>query len=106
MRCYACREIPLGVLWENVMKCLLIVLLFDLGYLQSQLFGREQDSPRERWNLNGDWLFERQAHGTGELGSFDRMTGRASLIEPRFLKATDPAYDDAEWQPVDLPHTW
>lgn len=88
------------------MRCLLIVLLLELTCPPNRLFGRELTSPRERWSLNADWLFERQTHGAGELGSFDRMTGLAARIEPRFLKATDPAFDDAKWQQVDLPHTW
>jgi beta-galactosidase len=59
-----------------------------------------------RQNFNAGWLFHRQSHGVGELGSFDRETGMAGQIEPRFRNALNPAYDDFFWQPVNLPHTW
>jgi beta-galactosidase len=62
--------------------------------------------PRIRQNLNAGWLFERQDHGTGELGSFDRDIAEASKIEPRFKDASTVAYDDSSWSPIDLPHTW
>ncbi len=61
---------------------------------------------RIRQNLNAGWLFERQVHGTGELGSFDRETAGANRIEPRFQRANMPAYDDSWWSRIDLPHTW
>src|SRR5581483_306702 len=62
--------------------------------------------PRVRQSFNAGWLFARQSQGTGELGSFDRQNSTASVVEPRFLHAMDPAYDDAWWQLVALPHTW
>ena len=83
-----------------------VALLLLLLVVPGQPSGQEQVSPRERWNLNRDWLFERQIHGTGELGSFDRMTGQAARIEPRFSNAMDPTYDDTGWESVDVPHTW
>jgi hypothetical protein len=61
---------------------------------------------RERVNFNSGWLFERQAHGAGELGSFDRDTGVAGQVEARFRQASEPAYDDSDWQRIRLPHTW
>jgi len=62
--------------------------------------------PRVRQNLNGGWLFERQSKGTGALGSFDRENGAAAEVELRFREANRVAYDDSEWQAIDLPHTW
>jgi len=61
---------------------------------------------RIRRNFNANWLFQRQAHGSGELGSFDRQVGLAGQIEPRFREAPNPAYDDSTWQRIHLPHTW
>ena len=61
---------------------------------------------RIQQNLNAGWLFERQVHGTGELGSFDRETADASKVEPRFRDAYLSGYDDSEWNCVNLPHTW
>ncbi len=61
---------------------------------------------RVRENLDAGWLFERQVHGSGALGSFDRQTADASKIEPRFEGAPMPAYDDSWWERVDIPHTW
>jgi beta-galactosidase len=61
---------------------------------------------RVRQNLDTGWLFARQVHGTGELGSFDRHVIGADKIEPAFQGAPLPAYDDSGWQPIDLPHTW
>ncbi len=61
---------------------------------------------RIRQSLNAGWLFERQVHGSGELGSFDRKTEDANKIEPQFRDAFLPSYDDAWWKPIDLPHTW
>ena len=63
-------------------------------------------SPRVRLNFNGGWQFERQSHGAGELGSFDRDTATAGQVEARFRRANLPEYDDSEWQRVTLPHTW
>jgi beta-galactosidase len=62
--------------------------------------------PRIRENFNVGWLFARQAHGMGELGSFDRENGDAVQIEPRFRGAQRPEYDDSSWEPINLPHTW
>lgn len=76
------------------------MVLLTAGWLAAQ------PSPRIREKLNAGWLFARQAHGTGELGSFDRENGIAAQVEPRFRDAAKPTYDDSWWQPVDLPHTW
>lgn len=70
------------------------------------LAGAEQSSVRVRENLNDGWLFERQTHGSGALGSFDRTTADASHIEPRFIGAERPGYNDSDWDRIDLPHTW
>ena len=61
---------------------------------------------RVRENLDAGWLFERQTHGSGELGSFDRQTADAARIEPKFERAPMPGYDDSWWERVDVPHTW
>src|SRR5579863_6050309 len=66
----------------------------------------EGNSPRRRENFNTGWLFARQSRGAGELGSFDRANGDAAKVEPRFKEAHRNDYDDADWLPVDLPHTW
>lgn len=71
-----------------------------------QVASRQDTSPRLRQNFNAGWLFSRQSHGTGELGSFDRRNGEAAQIEPRFQEAYKPEYDDSAWQAIDLPHTW
>jgi beta-galactosidase len=63
-------------------------------------------SPRLRENFNRDWRFARQFHGTGALGSFDRQNQEAAEVEPRFRDASRPAYDDAGWDAINLPHTW
>ena len=60
-------------------------------------------SLRLRENFNRDWRFARQAHGTGALGSFDRETGEAAEIEPRFRSAHLPDYDDWDWDAINLP---
>ena len=67
---------------------------------------RAESSPRVRENFNQDWLFERQSNGSGALGSFDRDTSAAGIIEPRFRDASQPPYDDSNWQRINLPHTW
>lgn len=63
-------------------------------------------NPRVRQNFNAGWRFERQSHGAGELGSFDRSNGAAAEVEPRFREAYQAEYDDSVWQAIDLPHTW
>ncbi len=63
-------------------------------------------TPRVHENLNAGWVFQRQSHGTGDLGSFDRTNGIAAQVEPRFRDAMSAAYDDSSWQSVNLPHTW
>ncbi len=65
-----------------------------------------QPTPRWRENFNAGWLFCRQEHGGGELGSFDRDTSAGAAIEPAFRSAYEVGYDDSWWESVDLPHTW
>src|ERR1700761_5775767 len=50
---------------------------------------------RVRQNLDAGWLFARQIHGSGELGSFDRHVIGADKVEPAFQGAPLPAYDDS-----------
>ena len=66
----------------------------------------EQTSPRHRENFNSGWLFRRQAHGGGALGSFDRDAKTGADVEPEFLQATQPTFADSSWEQVYLPHTW
>jgi beta-galactosidase len=66
----------------------------------------ESSTPRRRENFNSGWLFRRQAHGGGALGSFDRNSKMGSEIEPEFLQATQDNFSDSTWEPVSLPHTW
>ena len=63
-------------------------------------------SPRIRENFNRGWRFARQSRGTGALGSFDRQNEAAAQVESRFLEAHLPEYDDADWEAINLPHTW
>ncbi len=83
------------------MKHVLVLVAMVTGCLMSA-----ETPGRTRENFNSGWLFQRQSHGTGELGSFERENGLAGDIEPRFRDAMNPAYDDSQWQPVSLPHTW
>ena len=62
--------------------------------------------PRWRENFNAGWLFRRQQHGGGALGSFDRNSTLGKEVEPLFREAQLPAYDDSGWDRVNLPHTW
>jgi beta-galactosidase len=80
-------------------------LLPLFALVTAALFGTETPG-RTLQNFNSGWLFQRQSHGTGELGSFERHNGMAGDTEPRFRDAMNPAYDDSQWQPVSLPHTW
>jgi beta-galactosidase len=66
----------------------------------------ESPAPRQRKNFNAGWLFRRQAHGGGALGSFDRNSQIGSEVEPEFLQATQDAFPDSAWEQVFLPHTW
>jgi beta-galactosidase len=63
-------------------------------------------TPRQRENFNEGWIFRRQAHGGGALGSFDRNSTLGASIEPAFRDATQIAYDDSTWDQIFLPHTW
>ena len=63
-------------------------------------------TPRRRDNFNDGWLFHRQAHGGGALGSFDRDPTLGTEVEPKFRAATQIAYDDSDWDSIFLPHTW
>jgi len=65
-------------------------------------------SPRRRENFNSGWLFRRQAHGGGALGSFDRDAKTGSEVEPEFLHATEVDFADSSssWEQIFLPHTW
>jgi beta-galactosidase len=43
--------------------------------------------------LNSEWLFKRQA-------------AAGAAVEPEFVSAEQPSYDDSSWTPIELPHTW
>jgi beta-galactosidase/beta-glucuronidase len=83
------------------MRILILGLLGLAGFA-----ARSESGPRLHENFNPNWRFARQMNGSGALGSFDRNTSEAARIEPRFRDAPQAAYDDAGWQPVNLPHTW
>lgn len=70
------------------------------------VWANESPLSRRRENFNSGWLFRRQAHGGGALGSFDRNATLGTEVEPEFLRATEIAYPDAAWEQVFLPHTW
>lgn len=70
------------------------------------ILANESSLPRRRENFNSGWLFRRQAHGGGALGSFDRNSTLGTDIEPDFLQATQTAYPDSAWEQIFLPHTW
>ncbi len=63
-------------------------------------------APRWRQNFNSEWLFQRQKHGGGELGSWERNPAAGAEIEPAFRNCFLRDYDDSWWEPVYLPHTW
>jgi beta-galactosidase len=63
-------------------------------------------SGRIRENFNAGWFFERQTHGGGELGSWERNPAAGAEIEPAFRDCYLPGYDDSRWQHIELPHTW
>lgn len=62
--------------------------------------------PRIRRKFNAGWLFRRQVHGGGALGSWERDPTLGAAIEPAFLNARLPAYDDSAWPAIQLPHSW
>ena len=71
------------------------------------LFGKETAAfTHRRENFNSGWLFKRQAHGGGALGSFDRNAALGTEVEPEFLQASQAAYSDSSWDQIFLPHTW
>lgn len=74
--------------------------------MAKQLWASTPGDGRLRENFNSDWLFERQKHGGGALGSFDRNPVLGSQVEPKFRDVTRIDYDDSDWDPVRLPHTW
>ncbi len=90
---------------RRVQLCLLILITASssVGLKSSS---QDSSTPRVHQNFNGGWLFHRQSHGVGELGSFDRESGMAGQVEPRFRQAPLPDYDDSWWQQLNLPHTW
>src|SRR5437868_4552998 len=61
---------------------------------------------RRRANFGAGWLFRRQAHGGGALGSFDRNSTIGSEVEPEFLHASEASFLDSSWDQINLPHTW
>ena len=66
----------------------------------------DQPFTRRRENFNAGWLFRRQVHGGGALGSFDRNATLGSEVEPEFQHASEIAFPDSSWDQVYLPHTW
>ena len=94
-------------LWYLGGRCTIRSLIPILVLVYAASGGFAQPSQLRVWtNLNSDWRFERQVHGSGALGSFDRATSDASRVEPRFIGAFKRAYDDSDWQTIALPHTW
>jgi hypothetical protein len=102
------------VLSKRIQRCVaafLLVLIWIIasGILlghASQALAADTSQVRICQSLNAGWLFERQVHGSGELGSFDRKTENADKVEPQFRDAFLPSYEDASWNSVNLPHTW
>src|SRR3984885_11160990 len=84
--------------------CALIALIV-IG-LTTSIACAQSSSARVLESLNAGWQFERQIHGSGALGSFDRDNMDGAKIEPRFAGASMPEYDDSTWETIDLPHTW
>ncbi len=70
------------------------------------LLASGKPTPRRRENFNSGWMFRRQAHGGGALGSFDRDTKLGTEVEAEFLQATQVDYADSSWEQIFLPHTW
>lgn len=70
------------------------------------VWASESPAPRRRENFNSGWLFRRQAHGGGALGSFDRNSKIGSEVEPEFSQATQDSFSDSTWDQIFLPHTW
>lgn len=70
------------------------------------MLANESSFARRRENFNSGWLFRRQVHGGGALGSFDRNATLGVDVEPEFLQATEIAYADSTWEQIFLPHTW
>lgn len=70
------------------------------------MLANESSFARRRENFNSGWLFRRQIHGGGALGSFDRNATLGVEVEPEFLLATEVVYADSTWEQIFLPHTW
>ncbi len=87
--------------WAQLLVCFVV-----LGVIPTSRAADTQAPVRIQQSLNAGWLFQRQANGSGALGSFDRDTASASVVEPQFRDAYLPDYDDAAWQRISLPHTW
>jgi hypothetical protein len=77
-----------------------------VGFGPSKQNVGSREVPRWRENFNAGWLFCRQIHGSGDLGSFDRDSSAGATIEPPFRDAYSTDYDDSWWEPIDLLHTW
>jgi beta-galactosidase/beta-glucuronidase len=100
--------------WKRVCAWIAIVaptwicaaVLIVLTCSGTQVLAADSAPVRVCQNLNDGWLFERQINGSGELGSFDRDTVGASMIQPKFRDALMPEYDDSWWNSINLPHTW
>lgn len=102
-----CPPLKSGVLSAAVkMLWLFFFVLFGLLGQDKSAAAAGMSQVRIRQNLNAGWFFARQAHGAGELGSFDRDTVDAARVEAKFKDAIAPAYDDSRWDSIDLPHTW
>lgn len=55
--------------------------------------GDSNNQTRTRQPLNEGWRFKRQA-------------SPGAAVEPEFVAAEQPGYDDSSWPTVFLPHTW
>ncbi|MGH1560881.1 sugar-binding domain-containing protein [Caulobacter segnis] len=61
--------------------------------------------PRERLRFDSGWRFA-LGHGADPAKDFDFGFGQADFSKTGVVKIAKPAFDDAAWRPVDLPHDW
>jgi beta-galactosidase len=71
---------------------------------------REAEPPRSRESFNSDWRFTKgDLAGAGDQLSYAKL--RPAMLAPGraqvpVVEYAQPAFNDAEWRPLSLPHDW
>jgi len=89
---------------------ILAVALWTLAVAGCARLQREAESPQSRESFNSDWRFAKgDPPGVGDQLSYAKL--KSAMLAPAGAQApvaeyAQPAFNDADWRPLNLPHDW